>query len=101
MADWSGLAGEVDVTVFNRPLGGPEEIARALQGFSIIVLTRERTPIPRAVIEALPEVRLIVSTGERNFTLDVAAAKERGIVVCGTPVIGRPTVTIAIGLMLE
>jgi D-3-phosphoglycerate dehydrogenase len=101
MADWSILAGEVDFAVFNRPLGGPEAIVRALQGFSMVVLTRERTPFPRAVIEALPDVRLIVSTGVRNFTLDVAAAKEHGIVVCGTPVIGRPTVTIAIGLMLE
>jgi D-3-phosphoglycerate dehydrogenase len=101
MADWSVLADEVDVTVFNRPLGSPEAIARALQGFPIIVLTRERTAFPRAVIEALPDVRLIVSTGERNFMLDVEAARERGIVVCGTPVIGRPTVTIAISLMLE
>jgi phosphoglycerate dehydrogenase-like enzyme len=101
MADWSSLAGEIDVTVFNRPLGGPEDIARALQGFSIVVLTRERTAFPRAVIEALPDLRLIVSTGVRSWTLDVAAARERGIVVCGTPVVGRPTVTIAIGLMLE
>lgn len=101
MADWSGLAAEVEVTVFNRPLGDPAAIVRALQGFSMVVLTRERTPFPRAVIEALPDVRLIVSTGVRNFMLEVAAAKDRGIVVCGTPVIGRPTVTIAIGLMLE
>jgi len=101
MADWSMLANEVDFTLFNRPLGGPDAIVRALQGFSMIVLTRERTAFPRALIEALPDVRLIVSTGERNPTLDVAAARERGIVVCGTPVIGRPTVTIAIGLMLE
>src|SRR5829696_6961368 len=101
MADWSVLADEVDFTVFNRPLGGADAIVHALQAFSMIVLTRERTAFPRAVIEALPDVRLIVSTGERNFTLDVAAARERGIVVCGTPVIGRPTVTIAIGLMIE
>jgi D-3-phosphoglycerate dehydrogenase len=101
MADWSSIADEVEVTVFNRPLGGPEDIARALQGYSIVVLTRERTAFPRAVIEALPDVRLVVSTGVRSWTLDVAAAKERGIVVCGTPVVGRPTVTIAIGLMLE
>jgi phosphoglycerate dehydrogenase-like enzyme len=101
MADWSTIADEVEVTVFDRPLGEPAEIARALQGFSILALTRERTAFPRQLIDALPDVRLIVSTGERNPTLDVAAAKERGIVVCGTPVIGRPTTSIAIGLMLE
>jgi phosphoglycerate dehydrogenase-like enzyme len=101
MADWSSLAGEVDVTVFNRPLGGPEAIARALQGFSIVVLTRERTAFPRAVIQQLADLRLIVTTGARNQVLDVAAAKERGIVVCNTPTIGNPTTTIAIGLIIE
>jgi phosphoglycerate dehydrogenase-like enzyme len=101
MADWSVLAGEVDVTVFNRPLGTPEQIIRALQGYSIVVLTRERTAFPRQVIEALPELKLIVSTGSRNWMLDVNAARERGIPVCGTPTIGASTVTIAVALILE
>ncbi len=101
MADWSGLAGEVDITVFNRPLGTPDETVRKLQGYSIVVLTRERTAFPRAVIEALPDLRLIVTTGARNPSLDVAAAKERGITVCNTPTAGNPTALIAIGLMLE
>ena len=79
----------------------PKRLRGRCRASPIIVLTRERTAFPRAVIEALPDVRLIVSTGERNFMLDVEAARERGIVVCGTPVIGRPTVTIAISLMLE
>jgi D-3-phosphoglycerate dehydrogenase len=101
MADWSSLGDQVDITVFNRPLGGPEAIARALQGSSIVVLTRERTAFPRAVIEQLADLRLIVTTGARNQVLDVAAAKERGIVVCNTPTIGNPTATIAIGLIIE
>jgi phosphoglycerate dehydrogenase-like enzyme len=101
LADWPSLAGEVEFTVFDAPLGEPEEIARTLKGFDMVVLTRERTAFPRRLIEALPNLRLLVSTGRRNFVLDVKAAQERGIVVCSTDTAGNPTTGIAIGLMLE
>ncbi len=101
MADWSKLSGEVELTVFNAPLGGPDEIARALKGFDMVVLMRERTAFPRRLIEALPDLKLLISTGKRNWMLDVAAANERGIVACGTDTTGNPTTSIAIGLMLE
>ena len=101
VADWSVLDDEVEFTVFNRPLGGPDDIVRALQGYSMVVLTRERTAFPRQVIEKLPDLKLIVSTGARNPALDVAAARDRGILVCNTPTAGFSTTTVAIGLMLE
>jgi D-3-phosphoglycerate dehydrogenase len=101
MADWASLAAEIDVTTFNRPLGPPEAIVKALQGFSMVVLTRERTAFPRQVIEQLPDLRLIVTTGSRNPALDMAAAHERGIMVCNTLTAGFPTTTIAIALILE
>jgi D-3-phosphoglycerate dehydrogenase len=101
LADFGSLAGEVDVTVFDRPLGSPAEIARALADFDIVVLTRERTAFPKEVIDALPKLRLIISTGARNPSLDVAAAKARGILVCNTPTAGNPTAQIAIALILE
>jgi len=101
VADWSVLADEVEFTAFNRPIGGPDDIVRALTGCSMVVLTRERTPFPRQVIEQLPDLKLIVTTGARNQVLDVAAAHERGIVVCNTPTIGFSTTTIAVGLILE
>jgi phosphoglycerate dehydrogenase-like enzyme len=101
IADWGSLAGEVEFTVFNRPLGSIDDIAKALQGYSMIVLTRERTAFPRALIEKLKDVRLIVSTGMRNWMLDIEACRERGIVASGTPTFGSSTTTIAIGLMLE
>ena len=62
---------------------------------------RERTAFSRAVIEKLPQLKLLITTGLRNASIDVTAAKERGIVVCGTPAVGSPTSGIAIGLMLE
>jgi len=101
MADWEKLSGEVEFTVFNAPLGGPDQVARTLQGFDMVVLMRERTAFPRRLIEALPDLKLMISTGRRNWMLDLEAANERGIVACGTETTGNPTTSIAIGLMLE
>jgi phosphoglycerate dehydrogenase-like enzyme len=101
MADWSPIAKDVDITVFNEPLGGPDKVIGALADFDIICGMRERTPFPRAVIEGLPKLKLLMTTGARNASFDLEAAKERNIVVCGTPSVGNPTAGIAIGLMLE
>ena len=101
VTDWSKVAGDLDIKVFNEHLGGPDNVVKALQGFNIVCAMRERTPFPRAVIEKLPDLKLLITTGLRNASIDVAAAKERGVVVCGTPSTGNPTSGIAIGLMLE
>ena len=101
MADWSKVSGDLDIKVFNEHLGNADAVVKALQGFSIVSAMRERTAFPRAVLEKLPDLKLLISTGARNASIDVAAAAERGIVVCGTPSIGNPTSGIAIGLMLE
>jgi D-3-phosphoglycerate dehydrogenase len=101
MADWSGVTGDVDVTVFNERLGDEAAVARALQGFAIVCVMRERTPFPRSLIEKLPDLKLLVTTGLKNAAIDVAAGKERGIIVCGTEGAKHPTAEIAIGLMID
>jgi D-3-phosphoglycerate dehydrogenase len=101
MADWSKVDGDLDIKVFSEPLGGPDEAARALKGFAIICAMRERTPFPRQLIEALPDLRLLLTTGMVNRAIDLDAAKERNVVVCGTPSFGNPTTGIAWGLILE
>jgi D-3-phosphoglycerate dehydrogenase len=101
VTDWSKVAGDLDIKVFNDHLGGADNVVKALQGFNIICAMRERTPFPRAVIEKLPDLKLLITTGLRNASIDVAAAKDHGVVVCGTPSVGNPTSGIAIGLMLE
>jgi D-3-phosphoglycerate dehydrogenase len=101
MADWSPVTGDLDIKVFNQYLGGPDEVAKALQGFAIVVAMRERTPFPRALIEKLPDLKLLITTGMVNRAIDVEAAKERGVTVCGTPSFGNPTTGIAWGLILE
>src|SRR5438105_10402780 len=101
VADWSKVLGDLDIKVFNTYLGGADEVIAALQDFEIVCAMRERTAFSRAVIEKLPQLKLLITTGLRNASIDVTAAKERGIVGCGTPAVGNPTSGIAIGLMLE
>jgi phosphoglycerate dehydrogenase-like enzyme len=74
MADWSPLAGRADITVFNDHLSNLDEIVDRLLPFDVVCLMRERTPLPRAVIERLPRLKLIASTGPRNAAIDVEAA---------------------------
>src|SRR5581483_10030340 len=100
-ADWSQVSGDIDIKVFNEHLGSADQVIAALRGFGIICAMRERTAFPRAVIDALPELKLLITSGMRNASIDLDAAKARGIVVCGTPGFGNATAAIATGLMLE
>jgi phosphoglycerate dehydrogenase-like enzyme len=101
VADWSPVAKDLDIKVFNEPLGGQDKVVQALADFEIVCGMRERTPFPRAVISALPKLRLLITTGARNASFDLAAAKDHNVTVCGTPGFGNPTAGLAIGLMLE
>ena len=83
-ADWSKLPPGCEITVFDRPLAVPDEAARVLEPFHVLCHIRERTPMPRALIERLPNLKFIAVTGHYHRTLDVAAATERGIVVSHT-----------------
>jgi len=81
LADWSALHGRAEVTVFRDHLADQEAVVARLRPFDVLCVMRERTPLPRAVVERLDRLRLIVSTGPRNASIDVAAADARGIVV--------------------
>lgn len=101
LADWSVLADRVEITSFTNILTSTDEAARALHGFDIICAMRERTPFPRGLFEALPNLKLLVTSGMRNAAIDLAAAKDRNVTVCGTAMVGNPTIGIATGLLLE
>ena len=100
-ADWSSVRADLDITVFDKPLGNDDAVIRTLKEFSIVCAMRERTRFSRNVIESLPNLKLLITTGMRNASIDLKAATERGVLVCGTGATGNPTVGIAIGLMLE
>jgi len=84
LADWSRIHERAEVDVFREPAAAQGDLIRRLHPYDAVVLMRERTPMPAAVIEQLPQLRLIVSTGRKNAALDVQAAHLRGIVVCTT-----------------
>ncbi len=99
-ADWSRLADRAAITVFSDHIDDPEALIARLTPFHILCVMRERTPLPRAIIERLPRLKLIVSTGRRNAAIDVAAAVERGVPVAATGYASTPTIELTWALIL-
>ncbi len=100
-ADWSPVSKDVNFKVYTEGLGGPDKVIAALKDCAVVCLMRERTLFGKDVIDALPALKLIVTSGMRNAAIDVAAAAARGIPVCGTESLGSPTAELAFGLILE
>jgi len=100
-ADWSQVDQSADISIFDTHLGDADAVVRALDGFDIIVAMRERTPFPQYVLERLPKLRLLVTTGMRNLAIDLAAARKQGIDVCGTPMLGYPAAEHTWALILS
>jgi phosphoglycerate dehydrogenase-like enzyme len=96
LADWSRLDGH-EVTFFHEPLDEP---ARVLEPFDVVCAMRERTPFPAELLVRLPTLRLLVTTGMRNASIDLEAAARQGVTVCGTEGSWQATTELAFGLML-
>jgi phosphoglycerate dehydrogenase-like enzyme len=90
MADWSPVARDVEMTVFHDHLADETALAARLRPFHVICMMRERTPFPRSTLERLPNLEHLVTSGMRNLSIDLAAAKDRDIVVTGTPILPYP-----------
>ncbi len=84
-ADWSSLPSGTAVDSFAEHIADQAELLRRLQPYDVIVAMRERTRFPAEVIDALPNLRLLVSTGGRNASIDAAACARRKIPLCGAP----------------
>jgi phosphoglycerate dehydrogenase-like enzyme len=100
MADWSPLAGRATITIFNDHLSDVDKVVERLLPFDVVCVMRERTPVSRAVIERLPRLKLIASTGSRNAAIDLEAAAERGIVVAHTGYDKHATIEMTWALIL-
>ncbi|MDB5606559.1 MAG: hydroxyacid dehydrogenase [Bradyrhizobium sp.] len=101
IADWSKIEDRVDITVFNQPFTSPEAAASALKDFEIICVMRERTPFPCALFASLPKLKLLITSGMRNAAIDLEAAKDHQVVLCGTQWARDPTAPLTMGLILE
>src|SRR6476620_10323926 len=99
-ADWSVLRDRADITVFQDHLADPGALIDRLLPFDVVCAMRERTPLPRHVIERLPNLKLIASTGPGNASIDVNAAGERGIAVVHTGYRPDPTIELTWALIL-
>lgn len=99
-APWDTLPQQIEVQAFHRPFSGREDAAAQLRNFQVVMALRERTPFPRALLEQLPELRLVATAGMRNAAIDLEAATELGIVVCGTAGGGVSTMELTWGLIL-
>jgi hypothetical protein len=96
-ADWSAIRDRADIAVFQNHLADPDAVIERLLPFDVVCAMRERTPLPRNVIERLPNLKLIASTGPGNASIDVAAAGEHGIAVVHTGYRPDPTIEIDLG----
>jgi D-3-phosphoglycerate dehydrogenase len=102
LAEWSKITNEVEITVFTEAVRRSDaDTIRDLKDFDIVVMMRERTRFPRTVIDGLPKLKLLITTGAYNASIDMKACQERGIVVSGTGGYGNPTTGITFGLILE
>jgi phosphoglycerate dehydrogenase-like enzyme len=100
MADWSALSGRAEITVFNDHVADPSAVLERLLPFDVVCVMRERTPLPREVLQHLPRLKLIASTGSRNASIDMEAAKELGIIVTATGYRSAPTIELTWALIL-
>ncbi|GAA2798196.1 D-2-hydroxyacid dehydrogenase family protein [Kitasatospora paracochleata] len=99
-ADWSVLGDRVEVVPFREHLAGEDELVAALAGFEIVVTLRERVAFPGSMLRRLPRLRLLVASGMRNSVIDHPAARECGVVVCGTESSSTPPVELTWALLL-
>ena len=99
-ADWSVLRDRADMSVFRDHLVEPEALIERLLPFDVVCVMRERTPLLRNVIERLPNLKLIASTGPVNASIDVVAAGDHGIAVVHTGYTSDPTIELTWALIL-
>jgi phosphoglycerate dehydrogenase-like enzyme len=100
MADWSAPSGRAEITVFNDHVADTSALVERLLPFDVVCVMRERTPLPREVLQHLPRLKLIASTGSRNASIDMGAAKELGITVTATGYRSSPTIELTWALIL-
>lgn len=99
-ADWSPLADRVDVRVLREHLADRDAVVAAVEDCEIVVIMRERTPFDAELLARLPRLRLLVTSGPRNASIDLAAARARGVVVCGTASSPAPPTELTWALLL-
>jgi phosphoglycerate dehydrogenase-like enzyme len=100
VVDWSKVSERANITVFRDHLTEQDAVAERLAPFDVVCVMRERTPMPASLLNRLPRLKLIASTGSRNASIDMATAAERGITVTHTGYSSTPTIELTWALIL-
>jgi phosphoglycerate dehydrogenase-like enzyme len=100
LADWSNVRRHAEITVFNDHVADPSAVVERLRPFEVVCVMRERTPLSREILQQLPNLRLIASTGARNASIDTQAANDLGIAVTATGYDSTPTIEFTWSLIL-
>jgi phosphoglycerate dehydrogenase-like enzyme len=100
MADWSRVESKAEVTVFTDHVSDPDAVVARLQPFDVLCVMRERTPLPRQILERLPRLKMIASTGPGNASIDQQAIRERNIHLTNTGYRSTPTIELTWALIL-
>ena len=104
MADWAPVrARGIEIAVERFPFADAEDVVRSLADSEIVAAMRERTAFPKSIVDRLPKLNLLITTGMRNASFDMAALRDRGVTVCGTGGPGggnEDTAELAWGLIL-
>ncbi|MEK4520595.1 D-2-hydroxyacid dehydrogenase family protein [Psychrobacillus sp. FSL W7-1493] len=101
MADWTSIEEQVVVRAFTKHFNNEEELIEEIKEYEIIVIMRERTPFTASVFEKLPKLKLLITSGMRNASIDLAAASTHGVTVCGTGSSSEPPTELTWALLLN
>lgn len=101
LVDWSNISDKVEVKSFQNHFDNEMQLIEAIIDFEIIVIMRERTPFTASLFEKLPNLKLLITSGMRNASIDLAAATNNGVTVCGTASMSEPPTELTWALLLN
>ena len=101
LVDWSSISDRVDVQSFTNHFESEEQLIEAISNVEIVIIMRERTPFTASLFEKLPNLKLLITSGMRNASIDLAAATNHGVIVCGTASMSEPPTELTWALILN
>ena len=100
-ANWKSLDQKIDLTIINKFIGNDHDLAQKLMDYDVLCLMRERTPLPEELVNKLPNLKLVITSGMWNASIDIGACKKRNIICCGTDTKNHSTAELAWALIMN
>ena len=100
-ADWQSLDQKIELTIIDKYIGNDHNLAEKLFHYDVLCLMRERTPLPEELINKLPNLKLVITSGMWNASIDIDACKKRSIICCGTDTKNHSTAELAWALIMN